>query len=384
MSDNIVETQDIVFYYEGSGKPSMDKVSVTVKKGVKTVILGANGAGKSTLFYHFNGVVRPDEGRVLFDGEPVNYRRKGLRNLRSRIAVVLQNPDDQVFGMTVEADVAYGPTNIGMPKDEVAKVVDWALEEVGLTELRDRNTLQLSYGQRKRLALAGALAMRPEVLVMDEPTAGLDPQMALELMEMAEQLHSSGTTVVISTHDVDLAYAWADEIHVLMHGKLVFSGSSEDFYADAVQVNLAGLMPPSMFLMNSNLSAMRGVPASPYPRTETQMICKMASGPKGRFVVMPVRDRLDRYMADSVIGESGDFRIGVYGTLARSLVGSSDLPIDYVFDGFESCMSEALAGTDALLFCDESAVQIVERKVEALKAFDPDVTMELAENPLFR
>ena len=213
--ENVIETEDIVFSYDGAEKPSMKEVSIKIRKGVKTVILGANGAGKSTLFYHFNGVVRPDKGTVRAFGEPVNYRKKGLRQLRSRVAVVLQNPDDQIFGQTVESDIAYGPANMGLTKEEVDARVEEALFQVGLADFRDKNTMQLSYGQRKRLALAGALAMKPEVLVMDEPTAGLDPQMALELMELAEQLHHNGTTVVISTHDVDLAYAWADEIHVL-------------------------------------------------------------------------------------------------------------------------------------------------------------------------
>lgn len=207
MSDGIIRTVDLVYWYSGNDRPSLDKVNITIRKGVKTVILGANGAGKSTLFYHFNGVYEPSSGTVEFDGERVRHKRKALRTLRSRVSVVLQNPDDQIFGQTVEEDVGYGPSNLGLPEEEVKRRVDRALDLVGLNEFRDRNTMKLSYGQRKRLALAGALAMEPEVLVMDEPTAGLDPQMALELMELAEQLHHNGTTVVISTHDVDLAYA---------------------------------------------------------------------------------------------------------------------------------------------------------------------------------
>ena len=204
MSDNIIETVDLCYTYDGSARRSLDGVSIGIRRGSKTVILGANGAGKSTLFYQFNGVSEPEKGKVLFDGEPVSYKRRHLRALRSRVAVVLQNPDDQIFGQTVEADVAYGPSNMGLPADEVEARVASALHEVGLEDLRKRVTGQLSYGQRKRLALAGALAMRPEILVLDEPTAGMDPQMAHDVMELANQLHADGTTVVISTHDVDL------------------------------------------------------------------------------------------------------------------------------------------------------------------------------------
>lgn len=374
MTDAVLELQNVTYYYDGSKEPSLRDVSVSIKKGIKTVILGANGAGKSTLFYHFNGVAEPKEGRVLFEGRPVSYKRKGLRELRSRVAVVLQNPDDQIFGQTVEADVAYGPSNIDLPKEEVDRRVREALDQVGLWDLRERNTTQLSYGQRKRLSLAGALAMKPEVLIMDEPTAGLDSQMALELMELAEQLHESGTTVVISTHDVDLAYAWADEIHVLRNGSLIYSGASEGFYSDPVQVYLTGVMQPSMFLINKSLCDMRGIDEAPYPRTETQLVSKMASGPKGRFVILPVDDRMDRYMLDEAIeGLSADVRVGLFGSVSRSLLPGSQLPVDYVFDGFESCMSECLMGRDAVLMCDRSCMDLVLSKVRGLSKFGTSI-----------
>ena len=371
MGDPIIETQDLTFRYSGNDSPSLDGVSVRISRGVRTVILGANGAGKSTLFYHFNGLFRPSSGRVLFDGEPVSYRRKGLRLLRSRVAVVLQNPDDQIFGQTVGDDVAYGPRNLGLDGKEVERRVDRALALVGMSGMRDRNTMKLSYGQRKRLSIAGAIAMEPEVLVMDEPTAGLDPQMSLELMELAEQLHHSGTTVVISTHDVDLAYAWADEIHVLRKGRLIYSGESEGFYSDPVQVYLTGLIQPSMFLINKSLCDMRGVPEGPFPRTETQLVSKMASGPKGRFVLLPVRDAMTPSMVDTAVSWLGgtEIRLGLYGTTCRRLLPDSGVPVDYVFDGFESCMSQCLMGRDVVLLCDEGCVDIVTSKIRRLEDF---------------
>ena len=219
-----IRADNITFSYEGAKSPSLTEVCAEVKEGVKTALLGANGAGKSTLFYHFNGVVKPSSGCVYVMDEPISYRKKGLRRVRTKVAVVLQNPDDQVFGQTVEADVAYGPHNLKLPEEEVRRRVDRALFQTGLEALRERNTLHLSYGQRKRLALASALAMEPEVLVMDEPTAGLDPQMAFDLMELADQLHHSGTTIILSTHDVDLAYSWADEIMVLRKSRMIYSG----------------------------------------------------------------------------------------------------------------------------------------------------------------
>ena len=370
MADGIIETVDLTYWYAGNDRPSLDKVNIRIRKGVKTIILGGNGAGKSTLFYHFNGVFEPSSGTVSFDGDVVKHRRKALRALRSKVSVVLQNPDDQIFGQTVEEDVAYGPSNLGLPAEEIRRRVDHSINLVGLDAYRDRNTLKLSYGQRKRLALAGALAMEPEVLVMDEPTAGLDPQMALEVMELAEQLHHNGTTVVISTHDVDLAYAWADEIHVLRRGELIYSGPSEDFYMDAVRVYTTGVMQPSMFLINKGLCDMRGVPEAPFPRTETQLVSKMASGPKGRFIVIPVRDRMTDSMIEAAQCRAcGRVVVGLYGYVARSLLYESMLPVDYVFDGFESCMSECLMGRDALLLCDEDCVDLIEQKIRSLQDF---------------
>ena len=370
MSDGIIETVDLTYWYAGNDRPSLDKVNITIKKGVKTIILGGNGAGKSTLFYHFNGVFEPSSGKVSFDGEAVRHKRKALRALSSKVSVVLQNPDDQIFGQTVEEDVAYGPSNLGLSEEEVKRRVDHAISLVGLEGFRDRNTLKLSYGQRKRLALAGALAMEPEVLVMDEPTAGLDPQMALEVMELAEQLHHRGTTVVISTHDVDLAYAWADEIHVLRRGELIYSGPSEDFYMDAMRVYTTGVMQPSMFVINKSLCDMRGEPEAPFPRTETQLVSKMASGPKGRFIVIPVRDRMTDSMIEAAQCRAcGRVVVGLYGYVARGLLYESMLPVDYVFDGFESCMSECLMGRDALLLCDEDCVDLIEQKIRRLQDF---------------
>lgn len=382
MNGGIIETINLSFRYSGTDRLALDDVNVTIRKGVRTVILGANGAGKSTLFHHFNGVSKPGAGKVLFEGSPISYRKRALRDLRSRVSVVLQNPDDQIFGQTVEEDVAYGPSNLGLSKEEIEVRVDEAIRLVGLDGLRDRNTLKLSYGQRKRLALAGALAMRPEVLIMDEPTAGLDPQMALELMELAEQLHHLGTTVVISTHDVDLAYAWADEIHVLRRGRLVFSGVSEEFYSDPVSVYMTGVVQPSMLIINKSLCDMRGVPEDPYPRTETQLVSKMASGAKGRFVVVPVRNRMEPSMVDAAVSALGgsEIRLGLYGFVCRGLLPDSGVPVDYVFDGFESCMSDCLMGRNVVLLCDASCVDLIMDKVANLRKFGTEIDVTVMEN----
>lgn len=370
MTDPIIETREVVFCYGKGARPSLDRVSIKIGKGVKTAILGANGAGKSTLFYHLNGVFEPTEGEVLFRGNRMSYRKKALKELRSHVAVVLQNPDDQVFGQTVEADVAYGPTNMGLSKEEIAERTESALQQVGLWEFREKNSLQLSYGQRKRLSLAGALAMKPDVLIMDEPTAGLDPQMALEIMELAEQLHHSGTDIVISTHDVDLAYMWADEIHVLRGGEKLYSGQQEGFYSDPSLTYSAGLLQPSMFQINQTVSEMRGVDPRPYPQTEPQLIAKAVKGPRGRLTVVPLTSEVTRDRVEEISKEVAS--VGIYGARARRATFEDGFPVDFIFGGFESCMSQILVGEDSALICDSECLDLIEAKIAKMSDFgDP-------------
>lgn len=370
MTDPIIETREVVFCYGKGARPSLDRVSIKIGKGVKTAILGANGAGKSTLFYHLNGVFEPTEGEVLFRGNRMSYRKKALKELRSHVAVVLQNPDDQVFGQTVEADVAYGPTNMGLSKEEVAERTESALQQVGLWEFREKNSLQLSYGQRKRLSLAGALAMKPDILIMDEPTAGLDPQMALEIMELAEQLHHSGTDIVISTHDVDLAYMWADEIHVLRGGEKLYSGQQEGFYSDPSLTYSAGLLQPSMFQINQTVSEMRGVDPRPYPQTEPQLIAKAVKGPRGRLTVVPLTSEVTRDRVEEISKDVAS--VGIYGARARRATFEDGFPVDFIFGGFESCMSQILVGEDSALICDSECLDLIEAKIAKMSDFgDP-------------
>lgn len=367
MTEPILETRSVVFYYDNNTKPSLNGVSLTIKKGVKTAILGANGAGKSTLFYQLNGVCRPSKGEVLYRGESMSYRKKALKALRSNVAVVLQNPDDQIFGQTVIADASYGPKNMGLPKEEIDERARIALEQVGLWELRDRNSLQLSYGQRKRLSLAGALAMGPDILILDEPTAGLDPQMALEVMELAEQLHHSGTDIVISTHDVDLAYMWADEIHVLRGGEKVYSGEQEGFYSDPLLTYSAGLLQPSMFQINQTVSQMRGKDPRPYPQTEPELIAKAVDGKRGNLTVLPMSEHVDRDLVGELNKEVDS--VGIFGSVTRRATTANGFPVDFIFGGFESCMSRVLVGEDSLLICDPDCIDLVKLKIWKMSDF---------------
>ena len=222
MTPAILSARDLVFSY--GDVAGLDRLSLEVSEGRRLAIVGANGAGKTTLLLHLNGTNRPAAGAVLLRGEPVTYDRAGLTALRTAVGLVFQNPDDQLFAGTVYQDVSFGPLNIGLSEDVTRSRVEDALEALEIAHLRDRPTHMLSYGQKKRAAIAGAVAMRPEVLILDEPMAGLDPSGSWHLMGLLTRLHEAGTTLVVATHDMSLAYEWADEVAVLRDGRIVAHG----------------------------------------------------------------------------------------------------------------------------------------------------------------
>lgn len=200
------------------GRPDvLDCVSMEVSRGRRLALLGANGSGKTTLLRCLSGAHRPERGQILVDGVPVGYRTRDLTAHRQRVQLVLQDPDDQLFSAEVREDVSFGPMNLGLPASDVRARVEESLELLGITALAERGIHHLSYGQRKRVSIAGAVAMRPDVLLLDEPTAGLDPRGIDAMMAALDALEARGTTVVMSTHDVDLAWSWADEVAVVVH-----------------------------------------------------------------------------------------------------------------------------------------------------------------------
>ena len=221
----------------------LDCVSLTVGIGQRVAILGANGSGKTTLLRVLSGGHEPDEGAVVSGGAVLRHDRRGLTAHRQQVQLVMQDPDDQLFSADVRSDIAYGPTNLGLAQDEIASRVDEALAVLSLTDLAERPVHRLSFGQRKRVAVAGALAMHPTVLLLDEPTAGLDPAGAEEMLAAVAALEAHGTTVVLSTHDVDLAWRWADEV-VLVVDRVVHQGEVTDALTDAELVHAARLRPP--------------------------------------------------------------------------------------------------------------------------------------------
>lgn len=215
MSDPVLVTlRGASFAYE-DGPVVLHGLDFEVREGRALALLGRNGSGKTTLMRLLSGGLRPRTGELAVEGRPVTYDRKGLTRLRTTVQLVVQDPDDQLFAASVAQDVSFGPLNLGLSDAQVRTRVDEALDALGIGALADRPTHLLSYGQRKRTAIAGAVAMRPRVLILDEPTAGLDPDGQERLLATLDELRRSGTTVVMATHDVDLALRWADDAALL-------------------------------------------------------------------------------------------------------------------------------------------------------------------------
>lgn len=221
------------------GAPVLDHADVTVMSCRRVALLGANGSGKTTLLRCLSGALKPVEGEVIFDGEPLRYDRASLRRHRARVQLVLQNPDEQLFSADVRQDVSFGPLNLGLDEAAATIRVEEALALLGITHLTERPVHQLSYGERRRVTIAGAVAMQPEILLLDEPTAGLDPAGIGELMHTLDGLSS---TVVLATHDVDLALTWADEVAIVSDH--VVRQGGPDLLADAPLLASARLRRP--------------------------------------------------------------------------------------------------------------------------------------------
>ncbi|MEJ5928174.1 ATP-binding cassette domain-containing protein [Corynebacterium sp. H128] len=236
---SVLETHAVHFAHD---EPVLSGVTMDVAKGERLAILGANGSGKSTLLKLLAGSWRPDSGRVLLDGSELDYSRRGRDHMRRNVQLVLQEPDEQIFATSVSADVSYGPVNLGLSTAQVSERVAAALERCEISHLADRVPHQLSYGQRKQVALAGALAMQPRVLLLDEPTAGLDPYASERLLATLLELNAAGTTVVISTHEVDFAYAFATSVGLLSAGELLVG--SPDLLSDVQKMHAARLCLP--------------------------------------------------------------------------------------------------------------------------------------------
>lgn len=242
---------------------ALDNISLTVEDGDFLGIIGATGSGKSTFIQHLNGLIKLTSGKITVDGIEL-HNKPDLKKLRAEVGMVFQYPEYQLFDETVEKDVSFGPKNLGLKKDEIAERVKEAVETVGLDyeQFKERSPFELSGGQKRRVAIAGVIAMRPQILVLDEPTAGLDPVGRIEMFDLIAKLKETTVkTIIMVSHNMDEISEVANKIAVLEHGKLCFHGTPKELFKHAEELEEIGLDIPTAIKLKNELKA-RGVELS--------------------------------------------------------------------------------------------------------------------------
>jgi energy-coupling factor transport system ATP-binding protein len=237
-SNLIIEVENLSHTYM-LGTPmehvALKGANMYVEDGECIAIIGHTGSGKSTLIQHFNGLMRPESGKVVIDGDDLAKKKLDMKMLRRKVGLVFQNPEDQIFEKLIGDDIAYGPFKLGLPLKEVRERVKWAMDVVGLDfeEMKDRQTFALSGGQKRKVALAGILALKPKILVLDEPTAGLDPRSRNELLDKIKYLNKEEKlTVVFVSHNMEEVAYLADRVYVMADGTDVLTGTPKDIFTD--------------------------------------------------------------------------------------------------------------------------------------------------------
>ncbi len=229
-------------------------VSLTVSQGELTALIGHTGSGKSTLAQHMNALLAPTSGRVLLDGKDINQKGVSKKETRQRIGLVFQYAETQLFEETVAKDIAFGPKNLGLSQEETDARVREALHRVGLPEeVAEKSPFELSGGQMRRAAIAGVIAMRPEMLVLDEPAAGLDPMGREDMLSLVRSFHEAGTTVVMISHSMDDVARLAKRIIVMDKGRIALDGTAEEVFQDADRLNRMDLDVPQVLKLSLRL-----------------------------------------------------------------------------------------------------------------------------------
>lgn len=230
-------------------KMALDDVSLAIEEGSFTAIAGHTGSGKSTLMQHINGLLTPDKGMVHIDGIDINKKNKASFTARRNVGLVFQYPEQQLFEETVAKDIAFGPKNFGLSEDEIKERVKDAMEfvELDYDEYKDKSPFELSGGQMRRVAIAGIIALKPKYLVLDEPTAGLDPQLKANLLNKIKKLHSKEKmTIIMVSHNMDDIAKLADKVAVMNHGKLMIYDKPDKVFANRQIIKDAGLLEPEV------------------------------------------------------------------------------------------------------------------------------------------
>ena len=255
---SIIEIENLSHVYDPDtpfARTALDNINLSITKGEFIGIIGHTGSGKSTLIQHLNALLKPTSGRVLLDGVDVHGDKSRLKSTRQRVGLVFQYPEHQLFEVNIYKDAAFGPTNMGLPSEEIDSRVREALTLVGLPEeLYEKSPFELSGGQKRRAAIAGVLAMKPDVLILDEPTAGLDPGGRDAILSQIAAMHdTTGNTVILVSHNMEDVSRLADRIIVMAEGKIILSGVPAKIFAEPDKLTSVGLAPPPISVLMDRL-----------------------------------------------------------------------------------------------------------------------------------
>ncbi|MBN2734001.1 MAG: ATP-binding cassette domain-containing protein [Methanomicrobiaceae archaeon] len=382
--NNIIEIKNISYKYP-NGPDALKNISFSIGKGEKIALVGPNGAGKSTLLLMLNGMIKPDLGEIHFSGSPVRYDRNNLRELRRRVGFVFQNPDSQIIAPTVFQDVAFGPVNLGLSKDEIKSVVGDALSAVGLKGFERRPPHQLSGGEKKRVAMAGILAMSPDVLVFDEPTSALDPAGSEDIMELLDEMHIDGRTIIISTHDVELAYPWADRVILIQEGEILAEGTSGEVFYNKSLVKSAKLSMPVLLDLYDGLVE-RGMPESDnLPKSILDFIHLLYANSSDirntenmdcGIIYLVDADRINPGEIKSLISSLEINGIGAMGSKAKMMADIEKIELDYTYGVIDKCLLKSINRKNSMIITTAGMIKrVYDRVLEFNQESMRDITI---------
>lgn len=278
VNDILLKAKQLSYTYEGSDVPALNGLSLEIRRGRKVACMGANGSGKSTFFLCCNGIRKPDSGQLYFEGHPLDYSKKGLLSLRSKVGVVFQDPDNQLFSANVLQEISFGPLNLGLTQQETRRRAEKVMERLGIASFAHRPVHALSGGQKKLVAIADILVMEPSLILLDEPAAALDPIHTRIVREIIDEISASGITVVTATHDVDYAWSWADDVLLFHEGQLLAFGSPKDVFTQKKLLETASLETPCVLKIFQALQKGGFLPESlPCPRTINELESLLSS-----------------------------------------------------------------------------------------------------------
>ncbi|HIZ65644.1 MAG TPA: sirohydrochlorin cobaltochelatase [Candidatus Blautia pullicola] len=249
----ILKAENLHYSYDMEDSHSLNGLSLEIKKAQKVAVMGANGSGKSTFFLCCTGILKPQKGKLYFKGQEYSYTKKGLLDLRSKVGIVFQDPDNQLFSASVYQEISFGVLNLGLSQTETAQRVEQVIGQLEITPFRHKPTHALSGGQKKQVSIADILAMKPDIIILDEPAAALDPKHTAMVNQIVNQMSQAGITVLMSTHDVNYAYQWADEVLLFHEGTILMHGTPLEVFSNTAALAQTNLEPPAVLELFDSL-----------------------------------------------------------------------------------------------------------------------------------